>query len=49
LKQTMNPQVPGTLEAAAFDKMTGRGRVAGALIDGPPGLGTAIGLECRRH
>ena len=42
--ETVNPQVPSTLEAAALCKMAERGQITGALLDGPLALDNAIDL-----
>ncbi len=43
--ETVNPQVPSTIEAAALCKMAERGQITGALLDGPLALDNAISLE----
>ena len=43
--ETVNPQVPSTLEAAALCKMPERGQITGALLDGPLALDNAINLS----
>jgi phosphate acetyltransferase len=43
--ETINPDVPSTLEAAALCKMADRGQITGALIDGPLALDNAISME----
>jgi phosphate acetyltransferase len=43
--ETVNPDVPSTLEAAALCKMADRGQIMGALLDGPLALDNAISLE----
>ena len=40
--ETVNPQVPSTIEAAALCKMAERGQITGAAIDGPLALDNAI-------
>ena len=42
--ETVNPQVPSTLEAAALCKMADRGQITGAIVDGPLALDNAISL-----
>ena len=42
--ETVNPQVPSTLEAAALCKMAERGQITGSLLDGPLALDNAIDL-----
>ncbi|MGE5063252.1 MAG: phosphate acetyltransferase [Myxococcales bacterium] len=43
--ETVNPDVPSTVEAAALCKMADRGQITGALIDGPLALDNAISPE----
>jgi len=43
--ETVNPDVPSTLEAAALCKMADRGQITGALVDGPLALDNAISPE----
>jgi phosphate acetyltransferase len=43
--ETVNPDVPSTIEAAALCKMSDRGQITGALLDGPLALDNAISLE----
>jgi phosphate acetyltransferase len=43
--ETVNPDVPSTLEAAALCKMADRGQIVGALLDGPLALDNAIDLH----
>jgi len=40
--ETVNPNVPSTIEAAALCKMADRGQITGALLDGPLALDNAI-------
>ncbi|MBW8838108.1 MAG: bifunctional enoyl-CoA hydratase/phosphate acetyltransferase, partial [Burkholderia sp.] len=40
--ETVNPDVPSTIEAAALCKMADRGQITGALLDGPLALDNAI-------
>ncbi len=42
--ETVNPQVPSTIEAAALCKMAERGQITGGLVDGPLALDNAIDL-----
>ena len=42
--ETVNPQVPSTIEAAALCKMAERGQITGAVLDGPLALDNAISL-----
>ena len=43
--ETVNPDVPSTIEAAALCKMADRGQITGAIVDGPLALDNAISLE----
>src|SRR3954467_4551333 len=40
--ESVNPDVPSTIEAAALCKMADRGQITGALVDGPLALDNAI-------
>ncbi len=42
--ETVNPDVPSTLEAAALAKMADRGQITGGIVDGPLALDNAIDL-----
>jgi phosphate acetyltransferase len=46
--ESVNPDVPSTLEAAALCKMADRGQITGAFIDGPLALDNAISAEAAR-
>ena len=43
--ESVNPDVPSTLEAAALCKMADRGQITGAMLDGPLALDNAISPE----
>ena len=43
--ETVNPDVPSTVEAAALCKMADRGQITGGVLDGPLALDNAISLE----
>jgi phosphate acetyltransferase len=43
--ETVNPQVPSTIEAAALCKMAERGQITGGILDGPLALDNAISPE----
>lgn len=43
--ETVNPNVPSTLEAAALCKMADRGQIHGGILDGPLALDNAISPE----
>ena len=40
--ETVNPKIPGTLDAALLCKMAERGQITGALLDGPLAFDNAI-------
>ncbi len=46
--ETINPDVPSTLEAAALCKMADRGQIVNAVLDGPLALDNAIDPEAAR-
>ena len=46
--ETVNPQVPSTIEAAALCKMAERGQITGGILDGPLALDNAIDLGAAR-
>ena len=46
--ETVNPDVPSTIEAAALCKMADRGQITGALLDGPLALDNAINPEAAK-
>jgi len=46
--ESVNPDVPSTLEAAALCKMADRGQITGAILDGPLALDNAISPEAAR-
>ena len=43
--ETVNPDVPSTIEAAALCKMADRGQITGGILDGPLALDNAIDLD----
>ena len=45
--ETVNPDVPFTIEAGALCKMADRGQITGAILDGPLALDNAISLESK--
>ena len=45
--ETVNPNIPSTVEAAALCKMADRGQITGAILDGPLALDNAISLESK--
>ncbi len=42
--ETVNAEIPATVDAAALSKMADRGQIAGALVDGPFGLDNAVSV-----
>ena len=46
--ESVNPDVPSTLEAAALCKMADRGQITGGILDGPLALDNAISVEAAR-
>jgi phosphate acetyltransferase len=40
--ETVNPKIPGTLDAAVLCKMADRGQITGAVLDGPLAFDNAI-------
>src|SRR5689334_18071622 len=43
--ETVNPKIPGTIDAAALCKMADRGQITGGVLDGPLALDNAISPE----
>src|SRR6201998_2849169 len=43
--ETVNPEVPSTIEAAALCKMADRGQITGGVLDGPLALDNAIDAQ----
>ncbi|MBF0108834.1 MAG: bifunctional enoyl-CoA hydratase/phosphate acetyltransferase [Magnetococcales bacterium] len=46
--ETVNPDMPSTLDAAALSKMAERGQIVGGIIDGPLAYDNAVSLEAAR-
>ena len=46
--ETVNPNIPSTLDAAILSKMAERGQIRGGLVDGPLAMDNAIDLEAAR-
>jgi phosphate acetyltransferase len=46
--ETINPDVPSTIEAAALCKMADRGQITGGILDGPLALDNAIDLAAAK-
>lgn len=47
--ETVNPAIPGTVDAAALCKMADRGQIQGGVFDGPLAYDNAISLESARN
>lgn len=43
--ETVNPDMPATIEAAALSKMAERGQIKGAIVDGPLAFDNAISVQ----
>ena len=43
--ETVNPNIPSTLDAAAMCKMADRGQITGGILDGPLAFDNAISLR----
>jgi phosphate acetyltransferase/phosphate butyryltransferase len=46
--ETINPNMPATLDAAALCKMADRGQIAGAILDGPLAFDNAVSAAAAR-
>ncbi len=46
--ETVNPDIPSTIDAAALCKMADRGQITGGELDGPLAFDNAISLEAAR-
>ncbi len=47
--ETVNPEMPETIDAAVLSKMAQRGQMGNCLLDGPLALDNAVSLESARH
>jgi phosphate butyryltransferase len=47
--ETVNPEMPATVECAALAKMADRGQIKGCVVDGPLALDNALSVEAARH
>ncbi len=47
--ETVNADMPGTIDAAALAKMNDRGQIKGVIVDGPLALDNAVNEEAARH
>ena len=46
--ETINPNIPSTLDAAILSKMAERGQIEGGIVDGPLAMDNAIDLDAAR-
>ncbi len=46
--ETVNPNIPSTLDAAALCKMADRGQITGGMLDGPLAFDNAISLQAAK-
>jgi len=46
--ETVNPKIISTIDAAALCKMSDRGQITGAILDGPLAFDTAVSAEAAR-
>ena len=46
--ETVNPNMPATLDAAALCKMADRGQITGGVLDGPLAFDNAVSIEAAR-
>jgi phosphate butyryltransferase len=47
--ETVNPEMPATVDAACLSKMAERGAIRGARVEGPLALDNAVSVEAARH
>lgn len=47
--ETVNPDMPATVDAALLAKMSDRGQLRGMVVDGPLAFDNAVSLEAARH
>jgi phosphate butyryltransferase len=47
--ETVNPEMPATVDAASLAKMADRGQIKGCVVDGPLALDNALSVEAARH
>ena len=47
--ETVNPEMPATVDAASLSKMAERGAIKGARVEGPLALDNAVSIEAARH
>jgi phosphate butyryltransferase len=47
--ETVNPEMPATVDAASLAKMADRGQIKGCIVDGPLALDNALSVDAARH
>lgn len=47
--ETVNPDMPATIDAALLAKMSDRKQIKGCIVDGPFGLDNAVSIESAKH
>jgi len=47
--ETVNADMPGTIDGSALAKMADRGQIKGVLVDGPLALDNAVSVEAAKH
>ncbi len=47
--ETVNADMPGTIDGSALAKMSDRGQIKGVLVDGPLALDNAVSVEAAKH
>lgn len=46
--ETVNPQIPSTIDAAVLSKMAERGQIKGAIVDGPLAMDNAVDVAAAK-
>lgn len=46
--ETVNPQIPSTIDAAALSKMSDRGQIKGGIVDGPLAMDNAMDADAAK-
>jgi phosphate butyryltransferase len=46
--ETVNPNIPSTIDAAVLAKMAERGQIEGAIVDGPLAMDNAVSMQAAR-
>ena len=47
--EMVNPDMPATVDAALLSKMSDRGQIRGAIVDGPLAFDNAISIDAAKH